>query len=785
MGIGAKLEKLRTAGFAGLLTALIGLAPLFLVPQAEAADPDPMTIKAMQYMDRIEAAVAKIAPGDQAKLKSQQDILKKWGPRLEGIRDKGPKWDEAVARFNAMMAAITAKAAAEPEAPAAEAPASTAAPAAGVDPVVADALTTMDEIQAAVATIAPGDKTNLKPQYDALKALEPRLKGVSDKNATWKEAAQRYNALHNEIVDKAKAAPAAAAQTGSAAGPADPIVVQAQKDLDRYEALSEAMAAGDTAKGQLYVNEMDAKIQTPLMTVADKTHEAWRAAAQRYTDLQGKIVAKANATAAAPAAGDADPETLEALALIADYEAKAEAMAPGDQTAGRAYLTELGPVGTLLKSAKNKAHPQWNDARKRYNALNNRIVEIAEKDPNVLDVTGLISSDQAKIKRINRNVLGAYETIDKAHFQTLLDGDQLGALLDRLDGFRQDLARFPDASQPAVAAVAGRIEAAAALLQQRTAEAQAKGEEIGDVDAQIAEIDRHAQETKIPYPQGFDPAEGAEAAKAYVEQLQAYRAQSVVDMAVLDKLEAAGVRNQKTSSLRHWAGGYLLREIDENLARSQERIDFAVQPALDTAAWHMTTDPTDVNHQANRLLGEGQYEETVANLEAGFALIDTGAAFDQALGRTDGPDRAAQRAALQEGLNRYKSDFQTALGFARMPEAAETDDKYIEIAEGILANPNYDSINPYKRIVVNSKFRHREKETGDISSGTVSTTITVYKYSWDEFQFATAEKVGDKYFIFYNTAKYFYSGADTTPLDRWLMAGRHKSIQILEENIDK
>jgi hypothetical protein len=115
-----------------------------------------------------------------------------------------------------------------------------------------------------------------------------------------------------------------------------------------------------------------------------------------------------------------------------------------------------------------------------------------------------------------------------------------------------------------------------------------------------------------------------------------------------------------------------------------------------------------------------------------------------------------------------------------------TDEKLIAIAKEVLANPNYKDINPALRLVINSQrvTRHEKKEA-EIRPGTVSTTATIYEWQWDEFQVATAEKVGDETYVFYNTIKYFYKGAPTTPLDRWLLSGRFQGQKILAENIDK
>ena len=95
----------------------------------------------------------------------------------------------------------------------------------------------------------------------------------------------------------------------------------------------------------------------------------------------------------------------------------------------------------------------------------------------------------------------------------------------------------------------------------------------------------------------------------------------------------------------------------------------------------------------------------------------------------------------------------------RMPKAATKDSKLMKIAKETLAS--YDYVGNIERMVINSDKVTRSEETSEIDfddadvslSGTItlSGTKTTYFYEWEQFQVATAEPVGNKYFIFYNT----------------------------------
>ena len=98
-------------------------------------------------------------------------------------------------------------------------------------------------------------------------------------------------------------------------------------------------------------------------------------------------------------------------------------------------------------------------------------------------------------------------------------------------------------------------------------------------------------------------------------------------------------------------------------------------------------------------------------------------------------------------------------------------------------------------MVINSDKVKRSEETSETQyddanvslSGTITLTgtKTTYFYEWEQFQATTAEPVGDKYFLFYNTFKYFTSGASTTPLNKWIVSGRLQGSEIPKANINK
>jgi hypothetical protein len=221
------------------------------------------------------------------------------------------------------------------------------------------------------------------------------------------------------------------------------------------------------------------------------------------------------------------------------------------------------------------------------------------------------------------------------------------------------------------------------------------------------------------------------------------------------------------------------------IAESAFAVDAHVDRFLSSTAWVEETDPLSEDHMANRLLGEGRYDETLSNLGNGLAAVELAAAFDSAMGRSDAPNRAAQEQALQAAIGSWEDKFAQSLGAARLPEARSTDLDLLAAAAEVLARPQYGY--QYERMVINYDLHRKEKKTGDIEADLAqeTATVTIYHYIWDEFQVTTAEQVGDQHYLFYNRLRYYYQGDNDTPIERWILSGRHQGHRILPENINE
>jgi hypothetical protein len=283
-----------------------------------------------------------------------------------------------------------------------------------------------------------------------------------------------------------------------------------------------------------------------------------------------------------------------------------------------------------------------------------------------------------------------------------------------------------------------------------------------------------------------EPPFEAEALRAWAVEAARFRNVEIpADVAFLESIKGmGGIDGQRQSSLVHWVGSATSRRIAENVGYVTDITNGQVVSALEFAKFIRSTDPDDQDQITNRVLGEGALERAAAQFAAGFEAIGLAAILDEALKPGDAPDRTSQRGTLEAAQAHLQQLAAKGLEQVRLPRAATEDPELLRIAKEVLADPK-SGAHAVRRIVVNANKVRREKKEGTITPGTVSATVEVFHYVWDEFQVATAEQVGQEFWIHYTTLKFFHSGGSRTPLQRWVISGRFKSTPILEANIGK
>lgn len=485
----------------------------------------------------------------------------------------------------------------------------------------------------------------------------------------------------------------------------------------------------------------------------------------------------------------------------------------------RRTLNMLKLTRQRLDESPNKSDPSWVEADQRLRGLVDRLnsgatpprpaptpVTPAVKPPVSSVAVGapeMISQQRVRIRKLKRDIESASESMDQGGVGVFQDAAEVAKMDQRVARFRESLSKFdPFAGDPDVEAAKGALTVHENMVSFGKDYAAKELAALGDVQAKLRSIDEDLGSVpatpEYPYENNVVGLWVVELAKA--RQLAAERVGEIV--AIREKAylpNNPGTVGQgapyDTNDLNRMERGYRdnVSKIDANLATFSTNLDAQVSHILHTLEYFEGLDPADPSDQANAFLGAGKASENWQRLVREKLVAAVAVAFDQQLNRSQLTEHSAVLQRVQAAMESFKENQSKALSLARMPEPANTDSELLAIAKQTLARPEYE-IGEIKRVVINTNKRALEKETSetefddvDVSlSGkvTMSGTKTTYFYQWEEFQVATAEPVGDRFFVYYNTLKYYTKGDSMTPLNKWIVANRFQGIEILESNID-
>lgn len=482
-----------------------------------------------------------------------------------------------------------------------------------------------------------------------------------------------------------------------------------------------------------------------------------------------------------------------------------------------------------LDSSTNQSDPSWIEADQRYKALVEQIegalsggqpaAATVQKPATAVQTTTpsptpsatgstasreLISQDYVRLKKLKRDIESTTQSMDQAGIKPWQDpayAAQYQQAAERYEAQYNNYAEFAD--QAEVQEVAAALAAMNRLIEVGLSEGGKAREAGGDVQARLAGLyQRVGESNPPPAPDPLTPA-GLE---AWLSDLARIRQQAAADYQELAEIKENAYLPNNVGTVESGADFDMqnvdsmmrglesnVRDLDNSIEQLAANLDLQMEQTSSTLDFYAALDPGNEKDRSNLFLGEGQLAENTAVLDKEIAGISAALAFDEALSR----DTAASKQALLSRAQQVRADYiskrQAALEQSRMPEPASEDDELIEIAEETLKNPSYE-VGEYLQLVVNADIAHHEKESSELEfddidvslSGdiTLTGTETTTFFEWDQFQVATAERVGDKVFIFYNTLRKFTRGGPTTPLNRWLVSARFQGSEILEENVD-
>ncbi len=573
--------------------------------------------------------------------------------------------------------------------------------------------------------------------------------------------------------------------TTSAQTPAhpDPAVNEALQKLGAIQKKYEAMRPGDAPTAQALMKELN-PIGQRLGKVADKTHPAWTKAATWYNQLNTGIPEKYSNSSAPP-----DPAIAQIAAELDAFDKKLQAMKPGDTPTGIRYLNELKDVATRINAVTTKSHPSYSAIAKAYNRINQAIADKANETPAGgpgapaalppganPNAEPLLSYQLSTYKRLARQVEGSIENFLGVTDAEALDPNYKSRYLSSMQNYQAQLKKINRPDHPDVARLTVRVNSISNLLDQRISTARGAQQSLGNYQEKLAEIDDRSRANRVPgsISAPFEPSIVTE----FIDRARRIKTDSEQDLSYLQTLVGSSFAPDNLQSRIYWQQDRI-RTVTENLNHSVANLR-ATLPH-DQSLMEFFRDPKN----DKRLVQEGGFAERGKRIGEIVTNIDGAALLFAAIGDAEGQALArtmkSEATALQSELD---TRFASMLDSVRMPKKASTDSKLLKVARETLTSGDYEDVYPIEALVINSDIRHLEKKEGDIRSQSSYLTLTTYKYEWDQFQATTAEKVGDKYYLFYNTFKYYTSGDTTTYLNEWFLSGRIKGTQILKKNID-
>lgn len=525
--------------------------------------------------------------------------------------------------------------------------------------------------------------------------------------------------------------------------------------------------------------------------------------------LVGLLVLLTHASAG-PISQAKDPMVQKALGRIAEVEAREAGLSAGDAKGAATLKNKLGWATKRLNAVVQQGTAEWKAAKKRHDAVLVKIDAKAKapapkpstnppKTPPAKTPPGSAPSgkpptsnppkpapappafDYEKLVALNKAVNQEFENTKLLQFKHFMDANRVNGMRKAVAKFRQQVAAYPaaDANVKVVTSNIDNLENLVTMGTDRIVEDTKTAPEISArLDGLVAKYSDKNAPSRIEKP--YTEAQ----VRAWARDLQ-YRL-TVALPADLEWLQGVSgnvvVGSNRFGSVDSSLRVSVQRGLEGSRKHIVERLDGDAALGVEAAEWILETDPTDKNQVLQRVLGKGAFDENLLRLRDGEHAVQMASVIDEELARKDHPDRKAQTKTMQEAIKHLQGLVRLTLSEVRLPKAASTDAGLLKIAAETLGRDKYE-VAGWKALVINSDVREEVRREAWFDPGTVRSTITFYDYKWKQFQVTTAEKVGEEYWLFSNTLKFYESGDRTTPVGEWILSSRMELTPILEENL--
>jgi len=423
------------------------------------------------------------------------------------------------------------------------------------------------------------------------------------------------------------------------------------------------------------------------------------------------------------------------------------------------------------------------------------------------DAPQLVSGQRVRLKKLVRNLASARADITTTGPSALQDASVVKRYQAAMQKYSNELSAYSAyKADPDVIAAAREYQALHAALSAEFKRAKAQIADLGDVQGILASIEASLQSSVVAKMM-WKPFGDSDAMR-FVETIS--KTKAVASAAIIEIQRIAPNARLETNNpgtvqqgapydrndmnrLLQWADSNI-KKSDEALLKTRQQLDaeFAFQDQHELE-YFRKMDPDIPKYRANAFLSEGAEARIYNDLDRQLTVPTSLASLQRAM---DGAVAAEVQARIDEiaGLRKlYAENRVKAIGDSKLPNPVSGDENRMAIAAQILSIPRYEFgehgpvVLTTADIITRTKTVNRDtiKDVDVSLSGDItwSGTRETWNYDWDEFKFATPIKHenGDWY-IWWVTAKYYRSGASSTPINQWVSGATTQGSLILQEN---
>ena len=392
------------------------------------------------------------------------------------------------------------------------------------------------------------------------------------------------------------------------------------------------------------------------------------------------------------------------------------------------------------------------------------------------NIRPLVSGERVRVKKLTKDMLASENSITGEGPSPFQDSEIVAQRKKSLEQFTEALKRYPQASDDDVMAMRSAYKKLAEKFTNEYKRAKDQLKIVGDVFNRLDKIENRNIEYPVPEP--LQPPFSYEQAETWLTAGSKARTAAEFDSKQLQELATYAYLPEQTVSGR--MARYSFRDLDR-LNRNVSSRFKAVQQGYVETRQNIDRKLADLDNQVQTPTASDTKETTKRHREAlkTMAPVAKSAVYlEKVLQRPTEKDQKRLN-LINDRIEAYERNRDSSIDAVRMPKPKSNDPKLIAIAKEVLENPQY-GFGVHGPIVLNAdRITDREKETSEIDIDKVSAyggkvrlegTETTWTYKWKEFQFSTAlkEENSDLWRIHYITAKYYTSGSETTPLNKWI-----------------